>query len=88
MVILIYWQLLTNDGWSPAFSIESVLLQVFMAISSTDPFPAKLAHPNFGGEYGVGEAIEAYIRACERHSWKVPEGFKQMALGGQDSVPN
>jgi ubiquitin-conjugating enzyme E2 Q len=77
-------QLLTNDGWSAVLSIESVLLQVFMAMSSTDPNPARLEDRRYGEEYGVGEAIEAYIRACERHQWKIPAGFKKMALGGAD----
>ncbi|KAL6158616.1 hypothetical protein ACJQWK_04239 [Exserohilum turcicum] len=74
-------QLLTNDGWSAVSSIESVLLQVRMAISSTDPKPARLQS---GGpsDYGVAEAVEAYIRACNVHGWTIPQGFKEMAYGG------
>jgi ubiquitin-conjugating enzyme E2 Q len=74
-------ELLTNDGWSAVSSIESVLLQVRMAISSLEPKPARLEG---GGrvDYGVGEAVEAYIRACSMHSWTVPPGFREMALGG------
>ncbi|KAF2830500.1 hypothetical protein CC86DRAFT_162218 [Ophiobolus disseminans] len=74
-------QLLTNDGWSAVSSIESVLLQVRMAISSLDPKPARLAG---GGpmDYGVGEAVEAFMRACNMHGWTVPVGFREMALGG------
>lgn len=74
-------QLLTNDGWLATNSIESILLQVRMAMSSLDPKPARLEG---GGrsDYGVGEAIEAYIRACNTHGWTVPPGFKEMALGG------
>jgi ubiquitin-conjugating enzyme E2 Q len=26
-------------------------------------------------DYGISEAIHAYIRACQVHNWKVPEGF-------------
>lgn len=50
-------------------------------MSSTDPRPAKLED---GGmrDYGVGEAIEAYIRACQTHGWQVPHGFREMAMGG------
>ncbi|KAH4006196.1 hypothetical protein HBI56_097650 [Parastagonospora nodorum] len=74
-------ELLTNDGWSAASSIESVLLQVRMAISSLDPKPARLE--NHGRvDYGVGEAVEAYMRACAVHGWTVPPGFREMALGG------
>ncbi len=74
-------QLLTNDGWSAVSSIESVLLQVRMAMSSLDPKPARLQS---GGpmDYGVGEAVEAYIRACNMHGWTVPTGFREMAYGG------
>ncbi|KAF1833761.1 hypothetical protein BDW02DRAFT_371019 [Decorospora gaudefroyi] len=78
-------QLLTNDGWSAVSSIESVLLQVRMAISSLEPKPARLQS---GGrmDYGVGEAVEAYIRACSVHGWTVPAGFKEMAYGGSDKA--
>jgi len=77
-------ELLTNDGWSAVSSIESVLLQVRMAISSLDPKPARLAG---GGpmDYGVGEAVEAFMRACNMHGWTVPAGFREMALGGSQT---
>lgn len=78
-------QLLTNDGWSAVSSIESVLLQVRMAISSTDPKPARLEIGS-RSDYGVGEAVEAYIRACTIHGWTVPAGFREMANGGQGVI--
>ena len=59
-------ELLTNDGWSSANNIESVLLQVRMAISSTEPKPARLETGRIQ-DYGVGEAIEAFKRACRTH---------------------
>lgn len=59
-------ELLTNSGWSAVANIESVLLQVRLAISSTDPHPARL-EPGRVREYGVGEAVEAFIRACRTH---------------------
>ncbi|KAF2642519.1 ubiquitin-conjugating enzyme E2 Q2 [Massarina eburnea CBS 473.64] len=76
-------QLLTNDGWSAVSSIESVLLQVRVAITSTDPNPARLVMHG-RQDYGVGEAVEAYMRACQIHGWTVPAGFKEMAYGGVD----
>lgn len=77
-------ELLTNDGWSAVSSIESILLQVRMAMSSLDPKPARLE--NHGRiDYGVGEAVEAYMRACAVHGWTVPPGFREMALGGAQS---
>ncbi|KAL8951375.1 MAG: hypothetical protein Q9222_002652 [Ikaeria aurantiellina] len=59
-------ELLTNSGWSAVSNMESVLLQVRLALSSTDPRPARL-EPGPVRDYGVGEAIEAYVRACTAH---------------------
>ncbi|KAI4141553.1 MAG: hypothetical protein L6R39_005281 [Caloplaca ligustica] len=59
-------ELLTNSGWSAVSNMESVLLQVRLALSSTDPKPARLEQGPVR-DYGVGEAIEAYIRACHTH---------------------
>lgn len=59
-------ELLTNSGWSAVSNIESVLLQVRLAMSSTDPRPARL-EPGPAREYGVMEAVEAFIRACNIH---------------------
>ncbi|KAI1911777.1 hypothetical protein LOZ61_003649 [Ophidiomyces ophidiicola] len=75
-------ELLTNSGWSAVSSIESVLLQVRMAMCTTDPRPARLQHCQNAKdgtvkEYGVGEAVEAYIRACRIHGWEVPRDFSQ-----------
>ncbi|KAJ8115189.1 hypothetical protein OPT61_g3106 [Boeremia exigua] len=76
-------ELLTNDGWSAASSIESVLVQVRMAITSLDPKPARLERAG-RYDYGVGEAVEAYIRSCVVHGWTVPVGFKETAYGGAE----
>ncbi|KAJ9640899.1 hypothetical protein H2199_005567 [Coniosporium tulheliwenetii] len=78
-------ELLTNNGWSAVSSIESVLLQVRLAMSSLDPKPARLENGPVR-EYGVGEAVEAFIRACRTHGWTVPEGFAQMAYGGESAA--
>ena len=59
-------ELLTNSGWSAVSNIESVLLQVRLAMSSTDPRPARLAKGAVR-DYGVGEAVDAYVRACTMH---------------------
>lgn len=59
-------ELLTNSGWSAVSNIESVLLQVRLAMSSTDPKPARL-EPGVVKDYQVGEAVEAFIRACHTH---------------------
>jgi len=59
-------ELLTNSGWSAVSNIESVLLQVRLAVSSMDPKPARL-EPGPVRDYQVGEAVEAFIRACNTH---------------------
>ena len=59
-------ELLTNSGWSAVSNIESVLLQVRLALSSTDPRPARLEHGPVR-DYGVAEAMEAFVRACNAH---------------------
>ena len=59
-------ELLTNSGWSAVSNIESVLLQVRLAMSSTDPRPARLEQGPIS-DYKVGEAVEAFIRACNAH---------------------
>ena len=82
--------LLTASGWSAVYSIESVLLQVRMALMSTDPRPAQLecaasshkyrgdAGSKPGGQYGVGEAVQAFIRACNVHGWQVPKELREI----------
>ena len=72
-------ELLTTSGWSPANSLESVLVQVRVALCSTDPRPARLQHAPHGKiDYGVGEAFEAYDRAARTHGWKVPTDQSEM----------
>ncbi|KAK8039910.1 hypothetical protein PG993_008321 [Apiospora rasikravindrae] len=80
-------ELLTTDGWLPINSLEGVLVQVRMAMTNTEPRPARLEnttpidmHKNSGKskvqhrsmDYGVSEAFEAYKRAAMAHGWKVP----------------
>jgi ubiquitin-conjugating enzyme E2 Q len=57
-----------------------------MAMSSTDPRPAQLEN-GIARDYGVGEAVEAYIRACHTHGWRVPDNFRTMAYGGAPAGP-
>jgi ubiquitin-conjugating enzyme E2 Q len=75
-------ELLTNSGWSSVMSMESVLMQVRMAIAS-EPFARLEGKGKHAakGTYGAAEAAEGYIRACTSHGWKVPPGFKEVAYG-------
>ncbi|KAJ6157363.1 hypothetical protein N7470_004955 [Penicillium chermesinum] len=65
-------ELLTNSGWSPVASMESVFLQIRMAITSTDPWPARLSANDGRGSYTIHEAVSAYKRACQTHGWAIP----------------
>ncbi|KAK1761369.1 hypothetical protein QBC47DRAFT_449369 [Echria macrotheca] len=78
-------ELLTGTGWSVANNMESVLLQVRMAISSVDPRPARLEASVRGfadnEDYGLGEAIDAYRRFAQLHGWSIPQDFEATARG-------
>ncbi|RAL04469.1 putative ubiquitin conjugating enzyme [Aspergillus ibericus CBS 121593] len=69
-------ELLTSSGWLPTISMESVLLQVRLALCSTDPYPARLQ--NGSGNYPFSESVSAYRRACQTHGWKVPDDFNRI----------
>ncbi|PWY96703.1 ubiquitin conjugating enzyme [Aspergillus sclerotioniger CBS 115572] len=68
-------ELLTSSGWMPTLSMESVLLQVRLALCSVDPRPARLDNV---GDYNFGESVIAYRRACQSHGWRVPEDFNRI----------
>jgi len=79
-------ELLTNTGWSPANSMESVIIQVRMAMCNLEPRPGRIhsvVTPGHGSsDYGVAEAVEAYVRAANTHGWKVPPDLQTTAHGG------
>lgn len=51
--------LLVQDGWVPSYSIAAVLLQIRVAISSTEPRPARLARgTDWKRPYNPQEAFE------------------------------
>lgn len=72
-------ELLTQSGWLPTSSIESVLLQVRMAILNPEPRPARLSTNKSKTEYSVGEAVEAYRRVAISHGWKISKDVNQIA---------
>ncbi|KIJ62454.1 hypothetical protein HYDPIDRAFT_30416 [Hydnomerulius pinastri MD-312] len=63
--------LLTSDGWLPSYSISAVLLQIKLAISSTDPRPARLQETTWDRPYTAHEALHGYTRAAAMHNWKI-----------------
>ncbi|CAG8545611.1 3514_t:CDS:10, partial [Cetraspora pellucida] len=58
-------------GWSSVYTMEAVLLQVKMALSSLDPKPARLDR-HWNNEYTPGEAIDSFIRVANNHNWTIP----------------
>lgn len=71
-------ELLTHSGWLPTASIESILLQVRMALSSTDPRPARLNLHSAKMDYSVAEAVEAYKRVSMAHGWEISRDIQQL----------
>lgn len=71
-------ELLTNSGWSSASSMESVLMQIRLAIASEPP--AKL-DVRAQRDYATAEAADGYVRACRTHGWEIPQGFREVACG-------
>lgn len=74
-------ELLTNSGWSAVNSLESVFLQVRLALMNLEPKPARLHSMGKkqarNDDYGTVEAVEAYIRACRTHGWEIPKDFRE-----------
>ncbi|KAG1868338.1 hypothetical protein DFJ58DRAFT_858928 [Suillus subalutaceus] len=75
--------LLTSAGWLPSYNIASVLLQIKLAISSTDPKPARLDQ-NWEQPYHPQEALSGYTRAAAIHGWKVanPREMERLVTQG------
>ena len=61
--------LLTNSGWSPVNSIESVLIQIRTEMVEGG---GRLDTKNTT-EYSVEEAKSAFVRVATQHKWKVPD---------------
>ena len=74
-------ELLTNSGWSPVSTMESVFMQVRMTICSTDPRPARLVDARHGGDYSMQDAFQMYRRACEQHGVSLYPGRYMMEKG-------
>ncbi|KAK6336628.1 hypothetical protein TWF718_009424 [Orbilia javanica] len=70
-------ELLTNSGWSAVSSLESVFLQIRLALCSTEPNPARL-ETGGNSSYSPHEAKDAFIRACRTHGWQVPPDFNSI----------
>jgi ubiquitin-conjugating enzyme E2 Q len=70
--------LLTSDGWLPSYSIEAVIIQVYLQISSIDPRPARLEIPK--SSYQLQEAMDAFERVAKDHGWKINKNFRQFTL--------
>ncbi|KAI0970763.1 hypothetical protein F4678DRAFT_472786 [Xylaria arbuscula] len=75
-------ELLTNTGWSPVNSMESVLLQVRLAMCDLEPRPARLERlDNSASQYSYGAAVDAAVRAFNQHGWEIPVELTESLLG-------
>jgi ubiquitin-conjugating enzyme E2 Q len=80
-------QLLTNDGWLATMDMESVLVSIRHELLDPEPHPARLDTNGRKQDYGIGEAVEGYIRACASHGWKVPPGFRESVMAIESPMP-
>ncbi|KAI1311785.1 hypothetical protein F5Y03DRAFT_382044 [Xylaria venustula] len=75
-------ELLTNTGWSPANSMESVLLQVRLAMCDLDPRPARLESLHTSAsQYSYVAAVDAAVRAFKQHGWEIPVELTESLQG-------
>jgi len=58
-------QLLTNSGWSPSNSIESIFIQIHCEMLTGKP----RIDFNNTSPYSRSEADEAFVRVAERYKW-------------------
>jgi ubiquitin-conjugating enzyme E2 Q len=63
--------LLTQEGWTPILSIQSVLINIFADIQAGDP---EIDFKN-NTPYSLEEAKHAFRRVSHDHGWKLPPGF-------------
>ncbi|KAG6002536.1 hypothetical protein E4U21_002996 [Claviceps maximensis] len=74
-------EMLTGSGWSPAMSMENVFVQIRLALCDTERFARLDTGPLVGRDYGIKEAVEAYVRAARTHGWTVPQDVKTIEMG-------
>ncbi|GAA5950707.1 hypothetical protein JCM21900_000486 [Sporobolomyces salmonicolor] len=70
--------LLTTDGWSSVYTIDAILLQIRMAMSSLEPKPGRLDPHHWNTPYAMDEAVAGFKRAAATHGWAVPPELAEM----------
>ena len=60
-------ELLTNQGWSPINSVETVLRQIILQLQLGE---GMIDEANPGQAYSLTEAKDAYARMLASHGWK------------------
>lgn len=68
-------EMLTMKGWKKDYTMDEVLTVVHQALSDVDPVPARVKSTQ---EYGVNEAVYAYIRVARTHGWRVPQNWNTL----------
>ena len=69
--------MLTMKGWKKNITVDMVLMVVHQALSDLDPVPARVIGAQ---EYGIREAVNAYIRVANTHGWRVPQNWNSLFL--------
>src|SRR5271170_1117173 len=69
--------MLTMKGWKKNITVDTVLMVVHQALSDLDPVPARVIGAQ---EYGIREAVNAYIRVANTHGWRVPQNWNSLFL--------
>ena len=59
-------QALTPSGWIISRTIESLFVEMIVIITDGG---GRLDRPNFGNDYTMGEAKEAFNRVAARYGW-------------------
>ena len=62
-------ELLTRSGWSPSYSIETLLVQL-VALICSDEARAELDRFSADRPYGIAEARAAFARVAADHGWR------------------
>lgn len=65
-------ELLTASGWSPAYTMEAVIVQIIaeMCEGGARLDPAYIGRCGTSGEYSMQEAKDAFTRVAAQHGWR------------------
>ena len=77
-VVRVDGRLLYRCSLTPGIYRPLITIKIKMALSSTDPRPARLDPARFQMGYNAQEGMNAFVRVAGQHGWIVPPSFKNM----------